>query len=359
MGRRLGEQASIDYRKPLPHDASPLRIDGSPVGGTRPPTEALDGIVRRADDGDLRALGRASGIAAMSETLVASSRRQWLLAGAFSLLPTVAGAGSRVPSPAAADIAAPLLAVIYTGQVDPALCLVSEKYDGVRALWDGQVLRHRSGRAVSAPASFVKALPREAVDGELWLGRGRFDELSAIVRRAEPRESEWARVRYMAFEMPGAAGSFAERAERLAAIAGRSATTPLEAAPQLHVADRAALARRLEETVAGGGEGLMLHLASAPALNGRSDALMKMKPHLDAEAIVVGHRPGSGKYSGQVGALEVKMADGRRFLVGSGLSDALRRDPPPVGSLITYRYRDLTSTGLPRFATYLRRHEAF
>src|SRR5665213_2815541 len=142
----------------------------------------------------------------MIDTAFASPRRRLLLAGAASLWPSFAGARARPLQGAQETIAAPLLAVVYTGQVDPALCLVSEKYDGVRAVWDGRVLRHRSGRPVSAPASFVKALPREAVDGELWLGRGRFDELSAIVRRTAPRESEWARVRYMVFEMPGAPG---------------------------------------------------------------------------------------------------------------------------------------------------------
>jgi DNA ligase-1 len=107
----------------------------------------------------------------------------------------------------------------------------------------------------------VKTLPRKPVDGELWLGRGRFDELLAIVRRREPREAEWAQLRYMLFELPGAGGSFAERAERLALIVARSASLQLRAAPQGRVANGAALRRRLDETVAGGGEGLMLHIS--------------------------------------------------------------------------------------------------
>jgi DNA ligase-1 len=139
----------------------------------------------------------------MQKTFFAPLRRHLLVVGGAAFLPALALARSRAPAVAGETIAAPLLAVIYSGQVDPALCLVSEKYDGVRAVWDGRVLRHRSGRVVSAPASFVKALRNEAVDGELWLGRGRFDEVSAIVRKAEPREGEWAQVRYMAFEMPG------------------------------------------------------------------------------------------------------------------------------------------------------------
>jgi DNA ligase-1 len=276
---------------------------------------------------------------------------------AGALLPSLA-VGRPKPSASAAPAGpAPLLAAVYTGQVDPALCLVSEKYDGVRALRDGRVLRHRSGRPVAAPAAFLAALPGEPLDGELWLGRGRFEALSGLVRRSEPRDDGWSRIRYMVFELPGAGGSFADRVGRLGEIAARTASPQVLAAPQGRVADAAALRRRLDEVVAAGGEGLMLHVASAPYASGRSDVLMKLKPHLDAEAVVVGHRPGAGRYAGQVGALDVVAPDGRRFLVGSGLTDALRRDPPPVGAVVTYRYRDLTSSGLPRFATYLRRHD--
>lgn len=285
-------------------------------------------------------------------------RRRLIVATAAATFSSWAFARSRAPAASGASSAEPLLATVYTGQVDPALCLVSEKYDGVRAVWDGQVLRHRSGREVAAPRGFVAALPAEPLDGELWLGRGRFEALSAIVRTASPRDAAWAQIRYMVFEQPGGLGSFAARAARLAELAKAVRTPQLVAAPQERIADRGALQRRLESVTAAGGEGLMLHLATAPVVTGRSDVLMKLKPHLDAEAVVVATRPGAGKYRGQVGAIEVESADGRRFLVGSGLSDALRREPPPLGSVITYRYRELTSNGVPRFATYLRRHEA-
>jgi DNA ligase-1 len=294
----------------------------------------------------------------MSDLFPALPRRRLIVATAAASLASCAFARAGARAAGHASPAEPLLATVYTGQVDPALCLVSEKYDGVRAVWDGRVLRHRSGREVAAPRAFVAALPAEPLDGELWLGRGRFEVLSAIVRTASPRDADWARIRYMVFELPGGAGSFAERAERLAVLAKNVDAPQLVAVPQERIADRGALQRRLESVIAAGGEGLMLHLASATVASGRSDTLMKLKPHLDAEAIVVATRPGAGKYRGQVGALEVESADGRRFLVGSGLSDALRREPPQPGSIITYRYRDLTSSGLPRFATYLRRHEA-
>ena len=163
----------------------------------------------------------------------------------------------------------------------------------------------------------------------------------------------------MVFEMPGADGTFAERVDRLAAAVASSRSPRIECAPQRRIADRDALDRALVDVVAGGGEGLMLHLASAPYVGGRSDALMKLKPHLDAEAVVVGYKAGTGRNRALVGALEVEGGDGRRFLVGSGLTDALRKAPPELGSVITYRHRDLTASGLPRFATYVRRHETF
>lgn len=279
-------------------------------------------------------------------------RRHLLLTLAATALPS-SRAFAR-PSPAHE----PLLANMFGAHIDPAAYLVSEKYDGVRGLWDGQTLRFRSGRSVPAPAWFTDRLPRQALDGELWLGRHRFDELSGAVRTQTPDAAAWRELRYMVFELPGADGSFTERAARIAALARDTGWSQLIAAPQTPATDRASLQRQLAQTVAEGGEGLMLHLASAPSSSGRSDVLIKLKPQHDAEATVVAHHPGRGKYAGLLGALEVRTPEGRHFLIGTGLRDAERRAPPRIGSEVTYRYRDLTSTGLPRFASFMRLHHA-
>ena len=250
------------------------------------------------------------------------------------------------------------LPTVYTNAIDPAPYLVSEKYDGVRGHWDGGTLRYRSGRAVPAPAWFTARLPRTPLDGELWLGRGRFDELSGVVRKTVPVDAEWRELRYMVFELPGGAGTFAERAQRIRELAALAAWPQLVAVEQTPVADRDVLQRRLATTVAQGGEGLVLHLANAAYRPGRSDVTMKLKPELDTEAVVVAHHPGQGRNAGRLGALEVRAPDGRQFLIGSGFSDAQRRDPPAVGSVVTYRYRALTPTGEPRFASFLRVHRA-
>ena len=272
---------------------------------------------------------------------------------AAALVLALAGPGATAAAPPL------LLAKVLGPEVDPADYLVSEKFDGVRAHWDGRVLRFRSGREVPAPRWFLERLPAQPLDGELWLGRGRFEELSGYVRRSTPEDAEWRRIRYLVFELPEAPGTFAERARRLQELAAAAAWPQLEAVAQFRVADRSELQRRLDQVLKGGGEGLMLHRADAPYVTGRSDALLKLKPLLDTEAVVTAHVPGQGKLKGRLGALRVATPEGKSFLLGTGFTDAVRRNPPPVGTTVTYTYRGLTRNGLPRHASYLRVREDF
>ncbi len=255
---------------------------------------------------------------------------------------------------ATAEPPAILLAEVYRGQVDVSRYLVSEKLDGVRALWDGETLRFRSGREINAPRWFVDGLPKMPLDGELWIARGTFERLSGIVRKAVPDDAEWCQVRYMIFELPGAPGTFGERAEAMRRVVRQANVPWLQEIEQFSVVDRDSLQKRLKTVVKAGGEGLMLHRADAPYATGRSDALLKMKPWEDAEAVVIGHVPGKGKYAGMLGALRVRATDGREFALGTGFTDEQRRNPPPVGATVTYRYHDLTIGGMPRFASFLR-----
>lgn len=247
-----------------------------------------------------------------------------------------------------------LLAQNYKAGVDVTHYLISEKFDGVRAVWDGKTLYTRKGNAIAAPAWFTKNLPATPLDGELWLGHGKFDALSGAVRKDVPVDEEWRGITYMVFELPDAAGTFAERAKRIVAIVKQANIAHLKAVKQFHVNDEAALNKQLQQTVAQGGEGLMLHRADALYTTGRSDVLLKFKPLYDAEATVVAHTAGRGKYTGKLGALLVETPDGIRFKLGSGFTDAERANPPAIGNTVTYTYRDLTKAGKPKFARFLR-----
>ncbi|WP_238530027.1 DNA ligase [Alicycliphilus denitrificans] len=248
----------------------------------------------------------------------------------------------------------PTLARRYHTGIDVTAYWVSEKYDGVRALWTGRQLLSRQGLPIRAPAWFTAGWPAEPLDGELWAGRGRFDAAQAAVAAAAPDDAQWRALRYMVFDLPAAPGGFGARLPTLQHAVAALGQPWVQAAPQWRVATRAQLMGQLREHEKAGAEGLMLRRDDAPYRGGRSEDLLKLKSFEDAEGLVVGHVPGRGKYAGQTGALLVAMPGGRRFRLGSGLPDALRRQPPPVGSVVTYRFNGTHASGLPRFARFWR-----
>lgn len=264
------------------------------------------------------------------------------------------------PPLVASDTAPPrlMLAAKYETGADVSDYWVSEKLDGVRGRWDGRALWSRGGYRIDAPDWFVAGWPDVPMDGELWIGRGRFEEVSGIVRAQAAGDAAWRRVRFMVFDLPDHGGPFGQRVRRMRVLLGARGIAWLQPVEQLRFTDADALQAHLQTVVAAGGEGLMLHHRDARYRVGRSEALLKLKPYDDAEARVVGHTAGKGKYTGMLGALVVERPDGLRFRIGSGLDDAQRTDPPAIGTQVTYRYNGLTVNGVPRFARLLRvRHE--
>ncbi len=251
-----------------------------------------------------------------------------------------------------------LLAKNFQQGVDVKQYLISEKYDGVRAFWDGKQLISRQGNVIHAPAWFTKGLPKAQLDGELWMGRGKFDALSGAVRKDQPIDAEWKNIHYQIFELPNAKGSFEARAKRIVEIVKQANLPHLKAVMQFRLKDESALNLRLKQVVKNGGEGLMLHRANSLYTTGRSDVLLKLKPLYDAEAKVIGHTAGKGKYAGKLGAFLVETPEGIQFKLGTGFTDAQRENPPKIGSIITYTYKDITKNGKPKFASFLRVRDA-
>ena len=246
------------------------------------------------------------------------------------------------------------LARVYQPGMDLQGYWVSEKLDGVRAYWDGQQLLSRGGNVIAAPDWFLRDFPDQPLDGELWMGRGRFAQVSAAVRRLQPKAEEWRQIRFMLFDLPASGVPFSERIIRMRQLTRDTGSYHLAMVQQRPATDHEALLADLDRVLAAGGEGLMLHHGDSVYQAGRTAALLKVKTFQDAEATVVDYTTGKGKYQGQVGALVVETEAGRRFKLGSGLSDAERTDPPPLGSTVTYKFYGITSTGLPRFASFLR-----
>jgi DNA ligase-1 len=242
-----------------------------------------------------------------------------------------------------------LLAHSWENEQDLRGWWMSEKLDGVRAWWDGQRFLSRLGNAFFAPPWFTAGLPNHPLDGELWVGRKAFSETVSIVRRQDAGE-HWRRVRFLVFDAPSLQAPFEER---MASLSDWSRPEFVELVQHQRCLGEDHLRAELAKVEAMGGEGLMLRQPGSLYEAGRSTTLLKVKTFYDAEAKVVGHEGGKGKHKGRLGALWLEMADGTRFHVGTGLSDEERKNPPPLGTLVTYRYQELSRDGVPRFPSYV------
>lgn len=229
--------------------------------------------------------------------------------------------------------------------------IVSEKLDGVRALWDGANLKSRSGKAFSPPKCWVENLPDFALDGELFIDRGKFEEVLSVVSKGdsqceECKCEEWSKVGYFIFDVPQAnqktnakssADSSTESSaksytllERLALLeswlenrankANQAKTTEgknsadldsakasknpiLHIIPQESVPSQEALQKKLKEVEKLGGEGLVIRKNNAPYERFRTTNAMKLKSYSDTECVVVAHNQGKGKFSHALGSL--------------------------------------------------------
>jgi DNA ligase-1 len=266
--------------------------------------------------------------------------------------------GSDVPARPATEttarVAPPLLlAESWDGAADLAGWLMSEKLDGVRAYWNGRgEFLSRLGNPFHVPDWFTAGLPHLPLDGEFWIDRKAFQKTVGIVRRQDKTDL-WNQVRFLIFDAPEAGGGFEQRIRAVEQLVRTNQPAYARALEHIECADADHLRRELARVEALGGEGLMFRQPGSQYEAGRSSTLLKVKSFADAEARVVGHEPGKGRHKGRLGALLAELPNGVKFALGTGLSDAERNSPPPVGSTITFRYQELTDGGVPRFPSYV------
>ena len=231
--------------------------------------------------------------------------------------------------------------------------LVSEKLDGIRGYWDGERLFTRGDNVISAPKWFTQDFPKYPLEGELWMGRGTFEQMSGLVRRKVTVDNDWRVVKFMVFDLPNSSLSFGLRYRHIVKeLSGKSAYLAVIEQKQISTLDE--LDIWFTRVVNQGGEGLMLHRQTSLYIAGRNKELIKLKPFFDAEAMVIRHIPGKGQFEGVLGSILVETPAGNRFKIGTGFTLEERLNPPKVGVMVTYKYYGLTQKGTPRFASFLR-----
>jgi len=257
---------------------------------------------------------------------------------------------TNTPGPSS-PLASVLLAKKWTGREDPSDFWISEKLDGVRAIWDGSNFWSRTGKPFFAPQWFKDSLPNTVLDGELFAGRGLFRDTVATVRRAYPADAQWRKITYMVFDAPQVQGTFEERVEYINKhVQGPHA----RAVRQRPCGSHDDLARTHRALRRKGAEGIMLRRKGSLYEPKRSSTLLKLKDFHDSEARITGYQQGTGKHRGRLGAYHVTlMGSGVQFKVGTGLTDEHREDPLPIGGVVTVRYQELTPAGVPRFPVFI------
>ena len=295
-----------------------------------------------------------------------------------------------------------------TGKHSLAGMMASEKLDGMRALWLPETmglpieevgfanterddrahvcsgLWSRYAKVIHAPLWFTGSLPKIPLDGELWIGRKKFQQTMSTVKKLVPVDSEWKDVKYMVFDSPSYEaiyqegriynpnymmqfiGTIPDGCERHILRSAEATYYHLDRMyPYLNLHLQVFLpyqTAKAEEYVEnwmkrlkdGGGEGLMLRNPSSVWTPSRVHTLVKLKPWEDDEGIVVGYTEGKRKYRGMLGALVVKWK-GIEFEL-SGMRDLERKESFfPLGTVVTFRYRELSDRGIPKEARYLRK----
>ena len=243
-------------------------------------------------------------------------------------------------------------ASVYTGKESIAGWLMSEKLDGIRGVWTGARLTTRKGVAIHAPQWFTADFPPFALDGELWRRQGDFAFVQNTVMDDQPSPA-WREITYNIFEVPDAAGDFPSRLARAAEWFGRHPASHVSIIDQIVCRGTDHLHQFLQKVESLGGEGVIVKDPRLGYHTGRSPHVLKVKSFSDMEGTVVAHNPGKGKFAGLMGSLTLKLDNGARFNLGTGFSIAQRRDPPPVGTVVTFKYQGLTPNGIPRFASFL------
>ena len=254
------------------------------------------------------------------------------------------------------DTAPPVLLAHPWEESDPTGWWMSEKCDGVRSWWTGDRFLSRLGNEFHAPEWFKKLLPTTPLDGELWIRRGQFQKTVSIVKKLIPNDTEWLDITYVIFDAPTHGGTFEERLdsvkEKYLPLNFGGCTGQVVWLDQIKCKSVQHLKEYLASIEALGGEGVVLRQAGSLYEEGRSHTCLKVKTFRDGEAIVTGYTDGRGKHKGRVGALVVKWGD-KEFEIGTGLTDDDRRNPPKIGSKVTFRYTALSDAGLPKPASYV------
>ena len=240
---------------------------------------------------------------------------------------------------------------------------VSEKFDGVRGIWDGRTMFSKRGKKLAISSCFAEKLAvlnlqnGEFVEGEFWINYGDFEKISSLARRKNPTCADFERVKFLIFNAHlNESSDFLANLSKIQSILDSHKTPQIRTITQHKFSNANELREFFNAVIAKGGEGVILR---------DSQTAFKLKAQNDAECKIIDYTRGNGRLNGKIGAiicesLEDKNAgikQGKIFRIGSGLDDKMRENPPKIGTIISYKFSGITRNGMPKHTRFWRIRE--
>ena len=231
--------------------------------------------------------------------------------------------------------------------------IMSEKLDGIRAIWTGKELLTKNGNKIFAPDFFTKDFPPFILDGELWTQRDDFENIQSIVL-SQNSSKFWENISYNIFEVPNQVGNFYSRLKILEDFLKNNPNKFIKIIPQIKIQNKEHINKFLDEVLKNEGEGVILRNPFLDYEKGLSQNILKVKTFFDDEGEVISYNYNKNKL---FKSLNLKLKDGTIFKLGGGFSNENRKNPPKIGSFVTFKYYSLTKNNKPKFASFLRVRE--
>lgn len=272
----------------------------------------------------------------------------------------------------------------------------SEKWDGIRALWDGEKIISR-GSGVGKPKVYtyipewfkLTLPPGIPLDGEIWIGRGLFQKTSRLSTIKPGKSYTFEQINdiwtgkndppvlFKVFDIPNLDFPFEQRMKILRTVVtdrkkcwdklnypGKK-TFPIQFTEQVKIKSVEQLVNLYTKLTSEGAEGIMLRAPGSPYELKRSKYMLKYKIKEDAECIVRSYTPGEGRLAGLLGSLNCEILKdseptGVFTQIGTGLTDSQREnyiiqghpESIPIGSIVSFSYMEMTKDGVPRHPVY-------
>lgn len=238
----------------------------------------------------------------------------------------------------------------YQGNEQINNWLMSEKLDGIRGYWNGKELLTRKGKKLHPPKWFIKNFPNFELDGELWTKRDDFENIQSIVMDKIPSK-RWETISYNIFEVPNAKGDFKQRLQKAKLWFKRNPNPQINIIKQIKIKDKKHLNVFLKKIIDKKGEGVIIKNPQASYKNGRDTNILKVKKYQDMEGKVIAIT--ISEKTKVLKSLGIKLENGIKFNLGIGFSKKQRKNPPKIGSIVTFKYYGFTKYGKPKFASFL------